>query len=165
VLGLCGGYQMLGRLVRDPHGVEGTAGETAGLGLLDVETEIGSTKTLQPVSGTDTISGALLQGYEMHMGVTVGADCARPFAVIDGKPDGACSSDGRVAGSYLHGLIAADDFRHAYLARLGVQASLTDYDGLVEETLDTLADHLERHLDCDSILAVARARAEVRLAR
>jgi adenosylcobyric acid synthase len=165
VLGLCGGYQMLGRVVRDPHGIESAAGETAGLGLLDVETEIGSTKTLQPVSGIDTISGALLQGYEMHMGATVGTDCARPFAMVDGKPDGARSSDGRVAGSYLHGLFVADGFRHAYLTRLGLQASLTGYDGLVDHTLDALADHLERHLDCDAILAVARARAEVRLGR
>jgi adenosylcobyric acid synthase len=165
VLGLCGGYQMLGRSVRDPRGIEGAAGETAGLGLLDVETEIGSTKTLQPVSGTDTNNGALLQGYEMHKGVTTGPGCARPFVMIDGKPDGARSGDGRIAGSYLHGLFAADGFRHAYLARLGAQGSLTDYDGLVEHTLDALANHLERHLDCDAILAVARARAEVRLAR
>ena len=165
VLGLCGGYQMLGRLVRDHAGVEGAPGETEGLGLLDIETEIGAAKVLRQVAGIDSVSNATIQGYEMHMGVTSGADCARPFAIVDNRADGARSIDGLTAGSYLHGLFAADEFRHAYLAQLGTAGSLADYDGLVERTLDALADHLERHLDCDGILNVARARAVVSLAR
>ena len=166
VLGLCGGYQMLGRVVRDPQGIEGTAGETAGLGLLDVETEIGVAKILREIAGRDSIRGANLRGYEMHMGATSGADCARPFTIIDGKPDGARSGDGRVAGSYLHGLFADDGFRHAWLAELGTAGGLADYDGMVECTLDALADHLERHMDGDGILDIARRQAaEVSLAR
>jgi adenosylcobyric acid synthase len=165
VLGLCGGYQMLGRIVRDADGIEGPAGETEGLGLLDVETTIGAAKRLRQVSAIETASGASLNGYEMHMGSTTGADCTRPFALIDGQPEGARSADGLVAGSYLHGLFAADGFRHAYFARLGGRGSLADYDGLVERTLDALADHCAAHLDGDAILAIARARTEVTLAR
>jgi adenosylcobyric acid synthase len=161
VLGLCGGYQMLGRVVRDPQGIEGAPGETAGLGLLDVETEIGAAKVLRHVAAMETASGAILHGYEMHMGQTNGVDCARPFATIEGTPDGARSADGLVAGSYLHGLFAADNFRHTWLAQLGVAGSLANYDALVERTLDALAEHLAAHLDIERILQIARSRLEV----
>ncbi len=161
VLGLCGGYQMLGRVVRDPLGIEGAPGETAGLGLLDVETEIGAAKVLRQVTATEHATGATLLGYEMHMGQTRGPDCARPFAKVEGNPDGARSADGRVAGSYLHGLFATDSFRHAYLAQLGAQGALADYDSLVERTLDALADHLAAHLDIERVLQIARSRVEV----
>jgi adenosylcobyric acid synthase len=161
VLGLCGGYQMLGRVVRDPRGIEGAPGEAAGLGLLDIETEIGATKILRHVAATETATGAVLHGYEMHMGQTRGADCARPFATVEGRSDGARSADGRIAGSYLHGLFAADTFRHAWLAQLGAQGALADYDALVERTLDGLAQHLAAHLDIERILQIARSRVEV----
>ncbi len=119
VLGICGGYQMLGRRLADPLGVEGLASEVAGLGLLDVETEMGGDKALRQVAGRHGPSGIPLVGYEMHIGRTDGPDQARPFAHLsDGREDGAMSTDGRVAGSYLHGLFASDPFRHAFLRTL-----------------------------------------------
>ncbi|WP_299912546.1 cobyric acid synthase [uncultured Paracoccus sp.] len=153
VLGLCGGYQMLGRAIRDPQGTDGPPGESEGLGLLDVATEMAGTKRLERVSGTAL--GQPLNGYEIHMGRTEGPDCARPFAHLPG-PDGAISRDGRVMGTYLHGLFADDRFRAGFLARLGV-ASQPGYEAGVEETLDALAAHMERHLDVGAILGLARS--------
>ena len=158
VVGLCGGYQMLGRRVTDPDGVEGTAGEAPGLGLLDVETAISGEKALRPARGVEVASGEAVVGYEMHMGVTGGPDRARPWLTLeDGRREGACSASGRILGSYLHGLFAADGFRHAFLARIdqGRQPGVA-FESLIDETLDGLADHLETHLDLDALLAVAR---------
>src|SRR3990167_7592207 len=136
VLGICGGYQMLGRVVRDPEGFEGAAGADEGLGLLDVETVMSAEKRLTRVAAVHAASGLALQGYEIHIGRTEGADCARPFARVDGLDEGAISRDGRVTGSYLHGLFSDDAFRAAYLAGLGVQGAG------VEAALDELAAHL-----------------------
>ena len=148
ILGLCGGYQMLGRTIADPDGVEGPPATVEGLGLLDVETTLSADKRLEAVSGTSN-DGAPFAGYEMHMGVTTGPDCARPLArLADGSPEGAVSADGRVAGTYVHGLFADDRQRAAWLARLGGTASVA-YDDLVERTLDALAAHLAAHLDLD----------------
>ncbi len=142
ILGLCGGYQMLGRSVADPDGMEGPPGTVAGLGLLDVATTLSAEKRLEPVSGTSS-DGAPFAGYEMHMGVTEGADCARPFARLsDGSPEGAVSADGRVIGTYVHGLFADDRQRAAWLERFAAKATIR-YDDLVERTLDALAAHLE----------------------
>ncbi|WP_207779432.1 cobyric acid synthase [Zavarzinia aquatilis] len=156
VLGICGGYQMLGQRIADPNGVEGPPGEDTGLGLLDVETVMTADKRLTRVAGTHVASGQPVEGYEIHLGRTEGADRARPFARIDGAAEGAISPDGRIMGSYLHGLFAADDFRAAFLEGLGAAAPATAYGALVEATLDGLADHLERHLDVDGLLALAR---------
>ncbi len=156
VLGLCGGYQMLGQVLADPEGIEGAAGAVPGLGLLDVETVLGREKRLALVDGVHVGSGAAVGGYEIHLGVTTGPDCARPFARIGGRDEGAVSADGRVAGSYLHGLFAADGFRRDWLAALGVTGADTGYEAGVEATLDALADHLEAHLDVAGILALAR---------
>jgi adenosylcobyric acid synthase len=156
VLGLCGGYQMLGQVLADPDGIEGAAGAVPGLGLLDVETVLGREKRLTLVDGVHVGSGAAVAGYEIHLGVTTGPDCARPFARIGGRDEGAVSADGRVAGSYLHGLFAADGFRRDWLAGLGVIGADTGYEAGVEATLDALADHLEAHLDVAGILALAR---------
>ncbi len=156
VLGLCGGYQMLGQVLADPDGIEGAAGAVPGLGLLDVETVLGREKRLALVDGVHVGSGAAVAGYEIHLGVTTGPDCARPFARIGGRDEGAVSADGRVAGSYLHGLFAADGFRRDWLAGLGVIGADTGYEAGVEATLDALADHLEAHLDVAGILALAR---------
>jgi adenosylcobyric acid synthase len=156
VLGLCGGYQMLGQVLADPDGIEGAAGAVPGLGLLDVETVLGREKRLALVDGVHVGSGAAVAGYEIHLGVTTGPDCARPFARIGGRDEGAVSADGRVAGSYLHGLFAADGFRRDWLAGLGVTGADTGYEAGVEATLDALADHLEAHLDVAGILALAR---------
>jgi adenosylcobyric acid synthase len=156
VLGLCGGYQMLGRTVADPQGIEGPSGEVAGLGLLNVETVLSAHKRLEPISGT-TDGGVPFSGYEMHMGVTAGADCARPFARLDdGAPEGAVSTDGRVFGTYIHALFADDRQRAAWLARLSAGTASVAYDDLIEQTLDRLAAHLAAHLDLDRLLSLAR---------
>ncbi|MCB1342790.1 MAG: cobyric acid synthase, partial [Pseudooceanicola sp.] len=154
VLGLCGGYQMLGRRIVDPEGVDGIAGEVAGLGLLDVQTVMAGRKRLALQSATALPGGEPVSGYEIHMGETSGADCARAWLDIDGRPEGAASADGRVMGCYLHGLFASDAFRAAFLARLGAESRIGYEDG-VERTLDALAAHLERHLDIDRLLALA----------
>ena len=156
ILGICGGYQMLGRSVSDPGGIEGPPGETEGLRLLDVTTEMVPEKQLTRVTGTDIASGALVQGYEIHIGRTGGPDCARPVFRIDGQPEGAQSADGRVAGAYLHGMFSGDAFRAAFLERLGAETSDIAYEPDVDRVLDRLAEHIEAHLDVDGLLAVAR---------
>jgi adenosylcobyric acid synthase len=159
VLGLCGGYQMLGRRLHDPDGVDGPPGSVDGLGLLEVETVMTGEKALVAVSGRHVVSGLAVTGYEMHVGRTAGPDTRRPLLEIGGRADGAVSVDGRVAGCYVHGLFAADDFRAAWLAglRQGRSRSGLDYEATVEATLDGLADHLERHVDIEGLLALAQA--------
>jgi adenosylcobyric acid synthase len=156
VLGLCGGYQMLGRAVHDPEGIEGSAGTAPGLGLLDVETALAGEKRLEPVDGV-TFDSAPFTGYEMHMGVTEGPDRARPFAhLADGSAEGAMSADGRVVGTYIHGLFAADPQRSAWLQRFVPGGATIAYDALIEETLDKLAAHLAAHIDVDRLLSLSR---------
>ena len=156
ILGLCGGYQMLGQVIHDPQGIEGAPGSTPGLGLLDVETHMVPDKRLTRVAGTHAGSGTAIEGFEIHIGRTEGPDCARPFARIDGRGEGAISADGRVEGTYLHGLFSANAFRAAYLSGLGAAASTVDFDAVVDRTLDDLAAHLEAHVDIDALLAIAR---------
>ncbi|AOF98389.1 cobyric acid synthase [Sphingobium sp. RAC03] len=153
VLGICGGYQMLGRTIADPDGLEGPPGSVAGLGLLDVETVLGGTKTLEAVRGRAL--GADVGGYEMHMGRTDGPDCARPFAMLGDRPDGAISRDGRVMGSYVHGLLASTELRDALLQRLGSASAGQDYDQSVEDALNEVAALLETHTDVDAMVALA----------
>ncbi|WP_340288134.1 cobyric acid synthase [Sulfitobacter pontiacus] len=155
VLGICGGYQMLGRFIEDPQGFEGPAGREEGLGLLDVETRMAPDKTLTRVTADHAATGTQIDGYEIHIGQTVGADCATPFAHINGIPDGAGSRDGKITGTYLHGLFTNDSFRGAWLAQLGLGAGPTSYSQTVEDTLDALADHMETHLDVSTLLACA----------
>ncbi len=155
VLGLCGGYQMLGRKIIDKDGIEGHAGEFDGLGLLDVVTEMSPQKRLEQATATYLPTGDMVRGYEIHIGATTGPDCARAWLDIDGRMDGAASPDRRVMGSYMHGLFTADGFRAAYLTGLGGTAGNAGYDDTVEQTLDALADHLERHLDLDALLKLA----------
>ena len=157
VVGLCGGYQMLGTRVADPRGVEGPVGDAPGLGLLDVKTVLSADKTLLRVAGHEESSGQAVRGYEIHLGETAGPDRRQPWLRLeDGRPEGAVSADGRIMGSYVHGLFAADSFRHAFLARLRAgRFADTAYEVLVESTLDALALHLERHLDLDRLMAVA----------
>lgn len=152
VLGICGGYQMLGRMIRDPSGADGVAGQVEGLALLEVETTMSPDKRLERVTGTAL--GQPVTGYEIHMGRTAGPDCARPFGHMP-HLDGAISPDGRVMGSYLHGLFSDDAFRAGFLARLGAP-SQPGFEAGVEAALDDLADHLEAHLDVAGLLAVAR---------
>ncbi len=155
VLGLCGGYQMLGRRISDPDGLEGAAGSTEGLGLLDAETTLLADKTLTRISGTHVPTGAGVHGYEIHLGRTDGPACARPFAMLGGRADGAISTSGQVMGTYLHGCFGSDDFRRAFLGSLGVQASNLRFEETVERTLDGLAAHLEAHLDLGRLLSLA----------
>ena len=154
VLGLCGGYQMLGRSVADPDGIEGAAGDTPGLGLLEVATVMTAQKSLTRVNAVHAASGESVSAYEIHIGQTDGPDRARPFAFVDGAPEGA--GDGRVHGTYLHGLFTSDGFRRAYLDRLGIAGSDQSYSARVDQTLDALADHIEAHLDVEGLLALAR---------
>jgi adenosylcobyric acid synthase len=156
VLGLCGGYQMLGKSVADPEGIEGPSGETSGLGLLDVTTVMTPQKTLTRVTASHVSTGQPIDGYEIHIGHTEGVDCVRPFAMLDGAPEGAMSSDGRVHGSYLHGMFTSDAFRKAFLTRLGIPATDQRYRARVEDTLDALAGHIEAHLDVEGLFALAR---------
>ena len=156
VLGICGGYQMLGQWVRDPDGIEGPPGESLGLGLLDVDTLMTPDKHLTRVTAIHAASGLPIEGYEIHIGRTTGPDCARPFAQINGISEGAISPSGRIIGSYLHGMFSDDAFRRAFLADLGAAPSSYAYSADVETVLDALAAHLEQHLDIDSLLALAR---------
>ncbi|MCH8198216.1 MAG: cobyric acid synthase CobQ, partial [Proteobacteria bacterium] len=159
VLGLCGGYQMLGKKIADGHGVEGTPGEVEGLGLLDVTTRIGALKTLKKATGIEVTTGASVSGYEMHSGQTSGPDCARPMLDLAGRAEGARSADGKVMGCYLHGLFASDAFRRAFLESLGARAAKADFEARIETTLDSLADHLEAHIDVPRLLEIARERS------
>jgi adenosylcobyric acid synthase len=156
VLGLCGGYQMLGRSIADPDGIEGPPGTTPGLGLLEVDTVMTPEKRLtrrrvrHPATGTET------EGYEIHIGATEGADCRRGWLRVADAPEGAASPDGRVRGSYLHGIFTGDAFRAAFLAGLGAPGSTLAHTALVEITLDSLAAHLETHLNIDRLLDLAQ---------
>lgn len=147
VIGICGGYQMLGRTVRDPLGIEGSDREIEGLGLLDVETEMAPEKTVRNSRAHSPAYDVPLEGYEIHLGVTEGPDCARPSVVIDGRPDGATSPDGRVFGTYLHGLMSSGPFRARLLAEFGIEGGGFDYRKSVDEALDGVAAELEAVLD------------------
>ena len=155
VLGLCGGYQMLGREITDPDGIEGKPGSVPGLGLLDVTTTMTADKRVTETTALHPTTGALVIGYEIHLGRTEGPDRATPLFTVNGQPEGAQRPDGRVMGSYLHGMFTEDTFRRAFLAGLGATPGNVSYDTTVEETLDALADHLEAHVDCDRLLALA----------
>nr|WP_314261890.1 cobyric acid synthase [uncultured Devosia sp.] len=154
VLGICGGYQMLGKAIGDPHGIEGPPGTSQGLGLLDVETVLTPIKQLRVEQARHMASGEPISGYHMHMGETDGPDRGRPFAEVQGAGEGAVSADGRVMGTYLHGLFASDGFRRAMLGNLA--SPDLAYEATVEQVLDDLAIHLEKHFDIDALLALAR---------
>jgi adenosylcobyric acid synthase len=157
VLGLCGGYQMLGKRVSDPLGIEGDARETPGLGLLDIETTLSADKVLRHVTGEAL--GERFDGYEMHLGETAGPDCARPFALLDGeRPDGAMSADGRVLGSYVHGQLASTGLRRVLLEKLGARSDEVDHATKVDAALDEIAHDLEQHVDIDALAALAGIR-------
>ncbi len=154
IVGLCGGYQMLGRRIADPLGIEGAAAAVEGLGLLDVETTLSPAKILRHVKGEAL--GAPLEGYEMHMGDTRGAGTARPFARLeDGACDGAINSANTVFGSYLHGLFASPGLRRAMLARIDVAGGGRDYAADVDAALDDIAAELAAHADIDALLRIA----------
>ncbi|MEL7044356.1 MAG: cobyric acid synthase [Pseudomonadota bacterium] len=157
VLGVCGGYQMLGRQIHDPEGADGPPGSAEGLGLLDVDTTMHGEKTVRPVNGECMSSGLPVSGYEIHAGTTLGPDCARPLFRVDGREDGAVSKNGRIAGTYLHGMFANDAFRTRWLQGMQSRHFETyDYAASVDAALDALADHVEDAADVDALLATAR---------
>ncbi|MGB0411467.1 MAG: cobyric acid synthase [Pikeienuella sp.] len=155
VLGLCGGYQMMGRSISDPEGIEGPPGTDAGLGLLDVETVMVPNKRLTRVTGRHIVSGKGVEGYEIHIGRTDGPDRARPWLEIEGRPEGATSADGRAIGAYVHGVFAADEFRSTFLRDLGSTGGMSTYGETVENALNDLAAQLESELDLDAMLNIA----------
>jgi adenosylcobyric acid synthase len=155
VLGFCGGYQMLGRRIADPDGIEGPASSVEGLGLLEVDTVLGGDKVLVEIAGESMADAVPFKGYEMHIGRTTGT--SRPLLrLANGKHDGAINGGGTVAGCYIHGLLSDDRQRQHWLQRIGVKGSALDYEADVDATLDRLADHIEKYLDCDRLLALAR---------
>ncbi|MCG6903454.1 MAG: cobyric acid synthase [Rhodobacter sp.] len=156
VLGLCGGYQMLGRQIIDADGIEGRAGRFAGLGLLDVETRMYAEKRLARTQATYLATGDTVHGYEIHIGSTEGPDRARAWLRVGERSEGAASADGRIRGCYLHGLFASDGFRSAYLGELGARTSGVAFDASVDAALDALADHIETHIDVEALLGLAR---------
>jgi len=154
VLGICGGYQMLGRRIADPEGIEGPPEDIPGLGLLDVETVLTGDKALRQVAGTALDQA--FTGFEMHMGVTSGPDCRHPFALLgEGRPDGATSADRQVTGTYVHGAFASTALRSALLGMLGAQSDGIDHDAKVDDALNAIAAELEHHLDVDGLLKLA----------
>jgi adenosylcobyric acid synthase len=157
VLGICGGYQMLGQQVHDPDGIEGPAGSTLGLGLLDVETVMTSDKRLTQTKATHHATGLPFAGYEIHIGRTDGPDCERPFARLGDRHEGAISADGRVTGSYLHGMFSDDIFRTAFLRRLGADSHEMAYGAGVDAALDDLGAHVAAHLNLDALWDMAGA--------
>ena len=159
ILGICGGYQILGKTISDPEGIEGPAGTSEGLGFLDVETRMSQNKSLTRVNASYGVRALTIEGYEIHIGETHGPDCARPFAYIKDRPEGAQSLTGQVKGTYLHGLFSNDLFRKTFLTGIGLDSGTGNDESDVEQTLDTLAAHIEGHLDVDQMLGVAGYKA------
>jgi adenosylcobyric acid synthase len=146
---------MLGKLIKDPEGIEGPVGDHVGLGLLNVVTVMHPEKRLAEVTGRYGETGDMVKGYEIHIGKTEGPGCARSWLEIEGRQEGAASVDGRILGCYIHGLFSADAFRAAFLSRLGADASDFNYDTEVNRVLDALAHHIEAHMDLDTLFSLA----------
>ncbi len=156
VIGICGGYQMLGRKISDPAGIEGEVREINGLGLLNIETVLEGEKITRNSNPIAIDGNIALEGYEIHIGRTTGPDCERPVLASQNGNDGAISTDGKIRGCYLHGLFNADAYRAAILKRFGVTGGSNDFRQGVENALDELALHIEKHLDVDGLLKIAR---------
>jgi adenosylcobyric acid synthase len=148
VLGICGGFQMLGEAIHDPHGIESEIGSSAGFGWLSMETTLEKEKQLKQVTAQLTFADAAVTGYEIHMGISHGKALAQPALMINGKPEGAVSSDLQVIGTYVHGLFDHPESCAAWLAWAGLEnVQPFDYRQLRESELNRLADCLETHLD------------------
>lgn len=166
VIGICGGMQMLGTTLHDLHGLEGAVKSTAGLALLDFETALEPEKRLERVSGTLLLGGGVkASGYEIHMGVTRGAALRRAAIDIDGRPDGAISSDGQILATYMHGLFEEPAACSALLAWAGLEEPLArDYRMARERSIDRLADAIAGHVDvltlCSEALSFPPSRGQ-----
>ncbi len=157
MLGICGGYQILGKEISDPAGIEGEAQSIKGLGLLDIKTIMSESKQLEIINGIDAVSKEKITGYHMHIGISEGEDCQRPFALVDDKNEGAISDNGKIMGTYLHGLFASDEFRQNFLKRLGATINQPlNYEAEIEQVLDDLANHLEENINIDNMLEQAK---------
>lgn len=153
VIGICGGYQMLGQAIHDPQGLEDAAGSSEGLGLLEIETTLEGEKRLTRVTARLTLEGAMVEGYEIHMGVSSGVGLSRPAVKLGNLGEGAISTDGQVLGSYLHGLFDHPQASRALLRWAGMTgAESVDYHALKEQGLERLADTLEEQLDIEQLL-------------
>lgn len=157
VLGICGGFQMLGQLIHDPHAIEGEAGSSEGFAWLDMGTTLRPEKHLAQVSGKLTFADANVIGYEIHMGVSTGLALNQPALIINGQNEGAISADKQIAGTYVHGLFDHAESSAAWLAWAGLaQAESTfDYQQLREAGIDRVADCVEQHLDWDKLQVIA----------
>lgn len=157
VLGVCGGFQMLGRRVHDASGIDGPSGSVNGLGLLELETTMLGYKTVRVARGRCALSGEPVSGYEIHTGQSHGRALSRPMFRLTTGADGARAEGGRIEGTYLHGLFANDAYRRVWLERIRAHtASELDYESRVEHALDELADSLARAVDVKAVFAAAR---------
>lgn len=152
LLGICGGFQMLGKTINDPNLLEGDHKTIKGLGLLDIETEIAGDKS------TNLVEFENFSAYEIHLGKTAGDDLKTPMITIGKRVFGAKSPNGTVMGSYLHGIFSNDDFREDFLNHLGIDKTAQNYNQTVENTLDNLSLHIEKHLNIKTIDAISKAR-------
>lgn len=156
VLGICGGYQMLGKSINDPEGIEGAKTEASGLGYLDVSTVLETEKTVRQTIAYSSKLDCETNGYEIHIGVTTGPDTSRPFLSKEGSALGAGSQDGNIEGVYLHGLFNDDNFRMKYLSQFRTnEGRRTNFLSQVNAALDILAERMEEHLDIEKILEIA----------
>ncbi|WP_439534004.1 cobyric acid synthase [Polymorphobacter sp.] len=156
LLGICGGYQMLGRTIADPEGIEGPAQTVDGLGYLPVDTSLTGDKRLTATSGISLADGHAFAGYEIHAGRTIAATGTVPLLrMADGSLDGAVTADGRVAGCYIHGLFNDAAQRAGWLARLGAVSDGVDQGQRVDAALDRLAEALAGCVDTEALLAIA----------
>lgn len=163
ILGVCGGYQMLGQQIHDPHGIEGKPGSSQGFGLLDVETTLENDKVLSRSQG-QLADGTPIDGYEIHMGQTALGPNASPLVSVHVRnqnathdTDGATSTDGQISGSYFHGLFDFPDFRNKYLKSLNPAYRTEDIEAAAEfkqTQYDLLAQHFEKHLDMEKIQTI-----------
>ena len=152
VLGICGGYQMLGNTIHDPLGVEGAAESASALGLLNIETELQTSKHLENILGSLTLNNAVVKGYEIHAGLTTGADTEFPMLHISGRPDGAISQDKQIMGCYIHGLFDSNEACETLLAWAGLEDTETfDFEQFRSSEIDRLADVMESYLDMPKI--------------
>ncbi len=157
LIGLCGGFQMLGKHIHDPDGIEGEPGSSAGLGLLDMETRLEKQKQLRNVTGTFCLENTPVCGYEIHAGITTGPGLRQAAVTLANETDGAISSDGQVIGTYLHGLFESTETCYAILRWAGAKELVaTDYAATREQNFEYLADIVEQHLDTTRLMSFMR---------
>lgn len=157
ILGICGGYQLLGETITDAIGVDGVTGSYAGLGLLSVQTKMNSTKVAEPFNGQCALTSSKVRGYEIHVGETKGVDASRPMLMINGRAEGARSISGKIEGTYVHGLLANHEYRREWLERATLQnIDSINYKESVNNALEKLTDVVEKALDVDYLLDQAQ---------